>query len=779
MNEIKREPNGQTPGRTLWQRLRPFVRRDLKGRLISASIAALVIAGLSWFGISAFTHLDSQGAQEVRVELGLERANEVCSSRAGMPDCSYDDRLQARVDKDWDRDVRIRSAILDELDLRIAATLDNLEEAKRLLDRQEFDFGNGLVAGGDARLSELLRVPELAPMRWDTLYVDGYSINYLTEAATYDPLRDESPEQTRELLVNAIAQARTQLLDHQRTIARQRSREPEPESSGAVVDRDNHLIELKLHPDRYELAMTSINWFENGVSDDLSRSAFNLANNHSAEFATALNPEAELWSGGWEATTWAKLHVPTVRYRSPIEDSTRFRLAGTLFLAIACFVFVVVGPIVTATATAREREAGTLPVLRMTGMTAGDLAMAMVVGPNVFALMLGGSLLFASIVFLGLTVGIGPLLLPLALLVVLSAATHLTAIGLGDALGQRVNAMVVGGLLGVGILVPGLLGAGLAAFDVAATGLLLGPLPPLLTNVADISNINHVGLYLGGELTVTMLAYSIAAQAILGLVCLASWRRRVEQGWAPLFRPVDGVLLALTSIGCSALTLLDISNHHQAQDFDALNLLTFLSTAFLLPMLAWLLVASLRRPARAKAVADHIEARRAFLRFQGFVLVSSVLVGLTYHLVMNEAGLATADSEVMWATLTQLLLAAETGVATLLWASRRREGKLRVAFLGGGIVLMQLAAVFGTYGIEVQHVALHNSAASPLLLNVEVSPYWLGFVVLCWAFGLALIFTALMRRRDEKQAAQARAEADAEFDDDDDDFGMPGRRLIH
>jgi hypothetical protein len=143
--------------------------------------------------------------------------------------------------------------------------------------------------------------------------------------------------------------------------------------------------------------------------------------------------------------------------------------------------------------------------------------------------------------------------------------------------------------------------------------------------------------------------------------------------------------------------------------------------------------------------------------------------------VMNKAGLATSESEIMWATLTQLLLAAETAVATLLWASRRRDGKFRVAFLGSLVVLTQLGTVFWTYGIEVAHVALTNTAASPLLLDVEVSPYWLGFMILCWAAGLALIFTALLRRRDDKQA-QEQAQAEVE---DDDDFGMPGRRLIH
>lgn len=779
MNQTKRA-EARTLGQTIWQRLRPFVRRDLKGRLISASIAALVIAGLSWFGLAAFTHLDSSGARDARIELGLEHPMDVCSSHAGMPNCSFDDRAQEEADKDWARDVRIRSAILFELDLRLAATLDNIEEAQRVLERQEFDFSTGTIAGGDAHLAQLLELPDIAPLRWQTLYANGYALSNLNEAAIYDPMRDENPAATRAVLVAALEQAHAQVLQHQATVERQRSREPEPEVTETLVSRKSQIVDLRVHPDRHTLKLDSMVWFEQGLSDDMSRSAFQLANVHATEFANALNPESAIWAGGWEVVVWTKLHQPTIRYRSPVDDETRYRLAGVLFFIIASFVLVVVSPIVTATATAREREAGTLPVLRMTGMSADELAMAMIVGPNVFALVLGGSLLLTSLVLLSMTVVVTELLLPLGLLAILSAAIHLTAIGLGDALGQRVNAMVVGALLGVGIVFPGLLGAGLASFDVAATGLLLGPLPPLMASILDVSNLNHVGLYLGSELTMTMLAYSVAAQSLLAIVCLASWRRRVEHGWASLFRPLDGVLLAMTSIGCSALTLLDISHHHQAQNFDSLNLLTFLSSVFLLPVLAWLLAASLRRPARAGAVADHLETRRAFLRFQAFVVATATLVGLTYHFVMNDAGLATAESEVMWATLAQLLLAAETAVATLLWASRRREGKLRVAFLGGALVLMQLAAVFGTYGIEVSHVALTNSAAAPLLLDVEVSPYWLGFMIVCWAAGLALIFTALLRRRDDKQAAAAAQEqAQSEAESDDDDFGMPGRRLIH
>ncbi len=778
--------SNRTPERTFWQRLRPFVRRDLKSRLISAAIAALVIAGLSWFGISAFTRLDSVEAQQLRTELGIEDRAAVCSTRPNMPECTYDDRVQAANDTQWVRDQRIRAGILDDLDLRIEATQDRLSEAQALLARQQFDFSNGEPAGGDEQLAALLVLPDLSPLRFEMVWSGDTTFTSLLDASTWDIYRELEVSEVQTSLSAAIVEIQRQLGDHAITVDRQRERDGFT-AGGAVLDRHTTLIDLDIHADRYELSSEARQWVEQGRSADLSRSAFNLADAYPAEFATALLPGSALWEGGWDSPSSTPRHVPTVRYASPVEDHTRYELVGALFLAFASFIFVVVGPVVTATATAREREAGTLPVLRMTGMGAGDLAVAMMVGPNVFALVLGGSLLATGALLLTITGHFGALLVPVAMLGLLTVATHLTAIGLGDALGQRVNAMVVGGLLGAGVMMPGLLGASLAGFDIASTGLLLGPLPPLWATIAHFSGIHGVGIDPASldDLATTMLAYSVAVQAVLGLVCLASWRRRVERGWAPLFKPAEGVTLALASIGCSALTLLDISNHHHAQDFDALNLLTFLSSAFLLPVLAWLLVASLRRPARARAVADHIEARRAFLRFQGFIAISVALVGMTYYLVMGEAGLASDDSELMWATLAQLLLAAETGVATLLWASRRREQKLRIAFLGGAAVLMQLVSVLGTYGLEVEHVARHNAAALPLLLNADVSGYWMAFLVLCWSTGLALVFTALLRRRDAEAATARDTDDDDEpFDDDDDeefedDPGMPGRRLLH
>ena len=86
----------------------------------------------------------------------------------------------------------------------------------------------------------------------------------------------------------------------------------------------------------------------------------------------------------------------------------------------------------------------------------------------------------------------------------------------------------------------------------------------------------------GGDPTLgmTLLGYALLTQALLAGICLLSWRRRVEQAWAPLFRPLEGVALALASVGCSALTLLDLSERVNTQSFDNLNLLTFLASAF-------------------------------------------------------------------------------------------------------------------------------------------------------------------------------------------------------
>ncbi|MEM8710877.1 MAG: hypothetical protein AAGG01_07990, partial [Planctomycetota bacterium] len=117
----------------------------------------------------------------------------------------------------------------------------------------------------------------------------------------------------------------------------------------------------------------------------------------------------------------------------------------------------------------------------------------------------------------------------------------------------------------------GVVGSVLTSFDVASTGLLLGPLPAAVGSISGHSGIPGLGLALSGgdqHLGSTILVYALLSQTVLGLICLNTWRRRVERAWAPLFRPQEGLVLAVISIGCSALSMLDISGTTEITDFD-------------------------------------------------------------------------------------------------------------------------------------------------------------------------------------------------------------------
>jgi hypothetical protein len=60
-------------------------------------------------------------------------------------------------------------------------------------------------------------------------------------------------------------------------------------------------------------------------------------------------------------------------------------------------------------------------------------------------------------------------------------------------------------------------------------------------------------------------------------------------------------------------------------------------------------------------------------------------------------------------------------------------------------------------------------------MGMDVSPYWMVFLMLMWAAGLAIVGAALLRER--KQADVDEHKLDDELDDHED--GMPGRRMVH
>ena len=805
---------------SLYLRLRPFLRRDLRARLVSALLTVFVLTGLSWLGVSAMSKIDSREAHLVRVELGLEHAWAVCDGPYS-PACSYDDREQARVDRTFSHERSLRLAVLDELSQRIALGLDALGEAEAIASVAKVSPRSGALQGDTVALREALTraavdlrpapVPSVELRRdrltWPLDVLDiGEPCTLVFDGIGWvgcEDGRNELPSNLaqvdmRKRLLEQIAMERSTLVQLREQTERLTTREGTTRLEGSTNGRAELVGDLAIADEtigaryapsfvagwlvaRPNIELDLASDYASGLRKAAAASGLptvgatlsTLARHHTDELGEAIDDyTAEIWHGAWTHDAPPAIVKPSERYRSPVEPAQRWRLLGTALFMLAGVMLVVVGPVVTATTTAREREAGTLPVLRMTGLSAGDLALAMAIGPNVFAAVAGFGLLAVAVPIVAFTAGATAALLPLGIVLVLMAATHLTAIGLGDALGQRVNALIVGGLLGVAVLLPGLVGTTMVMADIASTGFLLGPLPLTIASIAGLSGLpfaEHAANGASGEMGSTIMGYALGVQAVLGGLCLLSWRRRVEQAWAPLFKPLEGAILAIASVGCSALALLDLSERVNVQTYDAVNLITFVATAFLMPILGWLLVSSLVRPARAASVASVQEVRRAFGRFQLFVVLTAGALAAAYMTVIERTGLAAEDSEIMWATITQGVLVAQTAVAALLWASRKREGRHRVLILGTIVVLMQAAFTVGVYNLEVEHVALTQASALPLLVGMDASPYWLAFLVVLWAAGLGLILAAILRERDKAKADRAEADLADDLDDDDED----------
>jgi hypothetical protein len=812
----------------VYLRLRPFLRRDLRARLVSALVTVLVLAGLAHLGVSALSKIDSREAHQLRVDLGMEGPWAVCNG-PDQPACSYEDREQSRVDARFAYERRLRLAVLDELARRVELGQSRLDEAADILEGSKVSKTGGLqgdtvglrralsqavvdlrpapVAPSEERRARLLLPVDAAPAEVrDCSRLDFDGIGWVG----CENGRGIARFDQRRAVLEAIAGERRTLDDLAGRIARLERRD---EHDGTAATAGESRVELvtdviphgEMHDD-WGARMSVASWLAvragadamdgwnldnpasdlrtlagdaglDGVGDDLA----SLARAHVADLSEAIgNPGDEVWHGAWtiEGAELVAIVKPTERYRSPVTPTQQWRLFGTMLLALGGVLLVLVGPVVTATSTAREREAGTLPVLRMTGLSAGDLAMAMAIGPNVFALVAGFGLLAVALPILTVTAPVALVAEAIGVLLLLAACTHLTAIGLGDALGQRVNAMIVGGLLGLGILVPGAVGTVMVVGDMAATGFLLGPIPAVVGKAVAASGLPVSRLAVASGEPAQIVAYGLAIQALLGLLCLFSWRRRVEQPWAPLFRPLEGTMLALASVGCSAVALLDLSQRINVQTYDHVNLITFVATGFLMPVLGWLLVSSLVRPARAAAVASCSEVRFGFLRFQAFVILTGAALAVAYSTVLQRTGLGREQSEIMWATISQGVLIAETAAATLLLASRKRDGKHRVLVLGALVVLLQTVLAAAVYNLEVEHVALTQSSGHPLLVGMDASPYWLAFLVVLWAAGLGLVLAALLRERDRKAAASEES-TDVEDDDEDGEGEGRDRRWVH
>lgn len=745
--------------------MRPFLRRDLAARLASGAVALVIIIGLSWLGVSALTRIDSEGARSLRVSVGLEHMAAVCGGHDGQPACTYDDDEQARIERAHAAQRRIRVAVLHELRERLDAQLTALDEASEDLHRALVNADPSPQLG-DAHV--------LAPM------VDlRPAVSRELNNASRERLVEAIDEGFAVDLLAAIADRRGHLDDARTTVDQLLERDATAAAELVAIPRAHAGLADMVADADGDGGLAR--WLERaGTASQTPAAIGGLVRYHTAALSTAVaDPNAAIWHGGFNDAVAREqaIELPSVRYRSPITDATHWRLLGTAFFGFASVLLLLVGPVTTAAQTASERQAGTLPVLRMTGLSAADLAWAMAIGPNVFAWVGGGGLLLVGTGVLALTAGPAAAALPLGLLALALLTTYPLAIGFGDALGQRLSPLVVGGLLGLVLAGGAFVGGMMVSFDALGLGFFLGPLPAVVGATANLTGFQGfawgpAGMH--GATATASLAYAAFLQVALAVICLRTWTRRVERAWEPLLTPGEGVALALASIGASLITLLDIASRSGAQSLEELNVATFVSMGLLLPVLGWLIVASLRRPARANAVAGHVAARWAFARFQGVLAIAAATTAVAYAVLMESAGLPAAGAEVMWATLAQVLLLAETAAAVVLCVARRREGKHRVALLGGLALVLQAIAVIAVYQLEAAYV-VRSATAGFWAIAEGTSPYWLAFLALLWGTGLAIVFTALLRERDRKQAAADQPERNVDHDDD----GMPGRRLIH
>ena len=361
---------------------------------MSGAATFAVLMALAWLAASALTQMDTRGAQSLRIHLGMERSGQVCGAY-DQPTCTYDDGEQRRMDREDRYDRAVRTVVLTELESRIESQVAHLAHLRT-------------------------RVAESDPSRLIFWADDPEVQKALDPAVDLSPLADRATEleamtrlrlaarSSNETFLDAIDLRLTHLHDLLGRVHMVSARE-------GAVDRISKrrvatlsvLNESKLGPELAKFPHLQ-SWLDlDGPNDDLSSSTASLLRSDAKRLAEGISGEGRIWHNALGALAFVdEPYQPSAkRYASPVEAAPRWRLFGLALFAMAAFSLLVISPTITATETAKEREAGTLPVLRMTGMSADDLAAAMIAGPNVFSWVLAASSLALALPILAITVG--------------------------------------------------------------------------------------------------------------------------------------------------------------------------------------------------------------------------------------------------------------------------------------------------------------------------------------------------------------------------------------
>ena len=322
--------------RSLFLRLRPFLRQDLRPRLVSAAVAAGLVGGLSWLGVSALTEMDSREARDLRVSLALEAEDEVCDG-PGMPTCAFDDRLQDDVDRDYAREQRIRAALMHELGGRIDAAIANLDAAKRILENEAVDLHGDLLGGRKDLADLLLTTVDLRPLT--TREEDLDRTNALQRAAYSVTVQNGRIEQGgRDALIREIEIQRSDLELMRTRATRLLDRDADQAIDAAPADRQALWAEL-FNNDPYGKGGELAGWLlAAGGQTQVSNTLGHLSRLESEALAEAVfNRDADLWHGTFTDVfaEYSPITKASVRYASPVSSDRRWQLFGATLLGLA------------------------------------------------------------------------------------------------------------------------------------------------------------------------------------------------------------------------------------------------------------------------------------------------------------------------------------------------------------------------------------------------------------------------------------------------------------
>ena len=484
------------------------------------------------------------------------------------------------------------------------------------------------------------------------------------------------------------------------------------------------------------------------------------------------DPSCVALQGPEWAQTLANLPAPEMPrlYVNPTPVRGFLGLLAMLSGIVAALAWTVLAPAITAHRVATEREAGTLPNLRMTGLSPLALALGVSVGGNGIALGLGA--IFAGLGTVLAAVLGAPGLGVMTLLSLLAGLVVGCSLGLCAGLfgGRRLNPSVTA----VGLALATVLSA-LCAFPLVHEGVftavLFGPLAMASAGLWagpawEVLRAAHVDAVPTATTWLSLTYLAVLVPALTGV----AWRRRLEQPYlAPLPLRARWALVTVPLLG--ALNLFADVIADASRDFsrmsadDALALALSVSAAVAIslpPVLRW----TTPRRGTPDGLALRSGALAAFrwahlLTASVFVTVLALAhLGLGPDVGSPDAwGLGTVADKLMDGMATApLVFLSVLAIVELSWCT--------------GLVPLRLPARRALVRGFLFALGLCHVLMMPLVSTHDGNGAVLGVLALLWLGTLtALLF--VLRRRDPSTSAID------EDDDEDDDYGEPPERLLH